>query len=414
MMSLMQGAVPISVLTEVPLRILNPGEREDSAGGYGSNADGGVGGSTNYLPTICVIPPGGGGSVIGGTGGLGGVGCGAGGGGAATNTSRDYGVPAAIGGAGSDGYVGIWDMNASGTNIPAYTASPTSTGYGNVVTFTDESILNDDVGLTYLWDFGDTLTSTTRGSTTHVYATYGVFTTNLTLASSTGTVYLNKTNYITITNVPITAWYSPKLVKFKIVDAYGSDLPGANISISYITNSLPNKDPAYLTSAFGIPQSVALQMTTDGVAMQGYTGTDGSASFTLFPAIQYGITITNASAGLTNYVTLYPQDNDYVIRCPLTTQVMPTMAGDSLVNSSLFVTEPNSSWITWNLLYSDPSGHTTGLTWNVTCWNNMTVMHSNTWGAVGTSTIIVDNYTFPSEPKGMEYRALYDATRDIP
>ena len=52
-------------------------------------------------------------------------------------------------------------MNASGTNIPAYTASPTSTGYGNVVTFTDESILNDDVGLTYLWDFGDTLTSTT-------------------------------------------------------------------------------------------------------------------------------------------------------------------------------------------------------------------------------------------------------------
>ena len=155
-------------------------------------------------------------------------------------------------------------------------------------------------------------------------------------------------------------------------------------------------------------------MVNGDVAMQGLTGTNGQISFMMFPAIQYGITITNETAGLSKYVEIYPTDSDYIIRCPLTSQAMPTMASTSLANASLYVTEPNSSWITWNLLYSDPSGHTTGLTWNVTCWNNMTVMHNNSWGAVGTSAIIVDNYTFPSVPVGEEYVAMYDAVRDIP
>lgn len=354
-----------------------------------------------------------GGSVDGYAGGAGGIGAGAGGGGAAVNGSVD-GLDTGIGGAGVDGYIHVWDMNGSAMNVPYYTASPTNTGYGSVVTFTDESILNDAGNLTYNWSFGDGQTSTTLGTVTHVYSSYGVFTTNLTLTSDTGIVYLSKPDYITITNVPITAWVPAKLVRLKIVDAYGVRLINANISVSYITNSLPSKDPAYLTSAFGISQVVANQMVTGAVAMQGYTGTDGSASFMMFPAIQYGITITNETIGLSKYVTIYPQDVDYVIYCPLTSQAPQTLAATYLYNSSLYVTEPNASWITWNLLYSDPSGHTTGLSWNVTCWNNMTVMHSNSWGAVGPTDIIVDNYTFPSEPKGMEYVALYDAVRDQP
>jgi len=382
--------------------------------GGASNSNGGVGASTNYMGVFTANA---GGSITGYSGGLGGTGYGAGGGGAAGNmTNGGDGYPGVTyGGAGMDGYVGVWDMNGSGTNVPYYIASPTSTGYGNIVTFTDESILNDAGNLTYNWDFGDGSThGTTRGTTTHVYSTYGVFTTNLTLTSDMGTVYLNKTDYITITNTPITAWYTQKIVPFKIVDAYGADLPGANVSVRYISNTLPSKDPTYLTSAFGISQAVATQMVNGDIAMQGYTGSNGQISFMMFPAIQYGITITNISAGLSNYVEIYPTDSDYVIRCPLGSQVMPTMASTSLANSSLYVTEPNSSWITWNLLYSDPSGHTTGLTWNVTCWNNMTVMYANSWGAVGTGTVIIDNYTFPSEPKGMEYVAVYDARRDIP
>jgi hypothetical protein len=147
--------------------------------------------------------------------------------------------------------------------------------------------------------------------------------------------------------------------------------------------------------------------------MQGTTGSDGSLSFMMFPAIQYGITITNATAGLSKYVTVYPQDNDYIIRCPLTSQTAPTSRTSYLYNTSLYVTEPNSSWITWNIIYSDTSNYTTSLTWNVTCWNNMTQMYTKTW-AMSPGNVAIDNYTFPSVPAGVEYRALYRAKRVIP
>ena len=380
-------------------------------------ANGGIGGSTNFYTTFThpsAILAAAGGNSGAKTGGSAGIGKGAGGGGAANNASGVYGLGSAEGGNGGDGIVYIWDMNGSANNTPYYTASPLSAGIGTIITFTDESILHDSGNLTYLWDFGDGSTSTTRGTVTHVYSTYGVFSTNLTLHSDSGTVFLPKSNYITITNVPITAWYQQKLVRLKVVDAYGGDLPNSNITVNYISNSLPSKDPVWLTSAFGISQAVANQMVNGSSAMQGWTGSDGTATFTMFPAIQYGITITNNTIGLSKYVTIYPQDNDYIIYCPLSSQAAPTSRQTHLANSTLYVTEPNSSFITWNLIYSDTSGYTTALTWNVTCWNNMTVMHTQSWGAVGAGTIITDNYTFPSTPVGIEYRALYDATRNVP
>lgn len=385
--------------------------------GYIIAGAGGNGQSTNFYTTYthpsAILAVAGGNSGIY-TGGLAGTGKGAGGGGAASNSSLVYDVGQAIGGNGGDGIVYIWEMNASGSNIPGYTASPTTAGIGSIITFTDNSILNDGVGLSYLWDFGDGSTSTVNGTVTHVYSSYGVFSTNLTITSSTGTVSLPKPNYITITNVPITAWYTQKLVRLKTVDAYGNDLVGTNITVNYISNSLPSKDTSWLTSAFGISQAVANQMVNGSVAMQGMSGSDGSVTFTMFPAIEYGITITNNTLGLSKYVTVYPQDNDYVIYCPLGSQAEPISRITHMYNTSLYVTEPNASWITWNIYYQDTSGYTTGLTWNVTCWNNMTEMYNKTWGAVGASTILADNYTFPSVPAGVEYRAVYQATRDIP
>jgi len=377
-----------------------------------SAANGGNGESTNYLLTT--PPATSGGSISPYTGGIGGTGYGSGGGGAASNGSAVYGSVTTTGGAGMDGYVRLWDMNGSAANIPAYTANPTSVGYGQTVTFTDQSILNDINNLTYLWDFGDGGTSTTRGTANHVYSTYGVFTTNLTLTSDVSTSYLNKSDYITVTNIPITAWWTQRLIKFKIVDAYGADLSMANVSVTYITNSLPSKDPSYLVSAFGISQTVANQMTNGSVAMYGMTGTNGDISFMMFPAIQYGISITNVSVGLSKYIEIYPTDTEYLIRCPLSTQAQSTNMLTAMSNTSLYVTEPNSSYITWNLQYQDGEGYTTALTWNVTCWNNMTVMHSNSWGALAAGEMVLDNYTFPSTPVGMEYRAILNATRVTP
>jgi hypothetical protein len=384
--------------------------------GFVGATPGGNGASTNFYTSIThpsAILAAAGGNSGAYNGGLAGIGKGAGGGGAASNSSLVYNVGQAIGGNGGDGIVYLWEMNSSGSNVPYYSASPTTTGVGNVITFTDESILHDAVNLTYLWDFGDGEHSHTAGSTSHVYLNYGVYTTNLTISSSLSTSSLVKPDYITITNTPITAWYTQKTVRIKTVDAYGNDLVGSDVNISYISNSLPSKDTTWLTSAFGISQAVATQMVDGSVAMQGYTGTDGSASFAMFPAIQYGITVTNTTLGMSKYVTIYPQDNDYIIYCPLGSQAAPTPKLSYLNGSAIYVTEPNSSFVSFNVSYIDTSDNTDNVLWNITYANNGTTLYSHDFGDPGTA-LQTDTYLVSTSVRGQEYIARYFAHRTSP
>jgi len=161
-------------------------------------------------------------------------------------------------------------------------------------------------------------------------------------------------------------------------------------------------------------------MVDGDVAMQGFTGTDGAISFMMFPAIQYGITVTNATLGVSKYVSIYPQDNDYVIRCVVANVNEEESHMVALYNSTLYVSEPSSSEITWNLYYDDPQLKTYHLVWNITCLNNGTVMYDNEWSDGAYPYFnpisilqypITDNYTFPAVPAGVEYRATYDAER---
>jgi PKD repeat protein len=385
------------------------------AGSYASHVggDGEYTGITDFTGTWGFTTAEAGGSVTEHAGGAAGSGYGAGGGGAADNLTL---LNATYGGAGAQGIVNLWYLNYSGTNQPNYTASPLSAGVGSIITFLDQSTLNDINNISYLWNFGDGSTSTTKGTVTHVYSSYGVFSTNLSITSDTGTVYNYKQDYITITNVPITAWYQQKLVRLKVVDSYGGQLRGANITINYISNTLPSQDANWLTTAFGVSQTTALAMTNSSVAMQGWTDVDGASVFMMFPAIQYGITITNQTIGLSKYITLNPQDTDYIIQCILPSQTHNTTALTHLYNSTLYVTEPNASYITWNMYYQDTSGYTTDFTWYVVCLTNGTVMYNgNVYGGAYDYRIpIIDSYTFPSEPKGVEYKATYEATRSVP
>jgi hypothetical protein len=78
----------------------------------------------------------------------------------------------------------------------------------------------------------------------------------------------------------------------------------------------------------------------------------------------------------------------------------------------MYVSEPNASYVTFNILYHDTSGYTTNVVWDVTCWSNMTQMYSKNLGNPGTS-IIIDNYTVPNV-RGQEWRFKYNATRSRP
>jgi len=355
-----------------------------------------------------------GGSVTGYTGGLAGTGYSAGGGGGAAYYVLPY-PEGGAGGKGSDGFVGIYQSGYSTTNVPDFSGTPTTGLAGTLVSFTDASTLVDNTNLTYLWDFGDGSTSSTIGNVVHVYPYTGSYTVKLTITSDGGPATEEKEAYINLVGqspvqpiLPV----QPKPVKFQIVDAYGVSLVGANVTVNYINSTLPSTSTSWLISAFGVNATVAGEMVNGSLAMQGMTGSDGSLSFIMYPVLQYQLTITNATAGLSKIVTVYPQDNEYVIYCRLTSQIPPVSRQTQLVNSTIYVTEPNASFVMFNVQYQDTSNFTTSLTWNVTCVTNMTVMYSKNFGDPDTN-VKIDNYTVPTEPRGTEYSARYFATRTI-
>jgi hypothetical protein len=202
----------------------------------------------------------------------------------------------------------------------------------------------------------------------------------------------------------------PKSVQFKVVDAYSNPIPNANITVNFIASSLPNTEVSWLQSAFGVSAEVAAQMTDSGIAMSGVTASDGKVSFIMYPELQYGLTITNTDLGLSKYVTVNPKDDDYVIFCTLTSQVPPTTRLTQLANSSIYVTEPNTSYVIFNIIYQDTSNRTSALHWNITCLTNRTVVYSHDFGDPDTN-VKTDNFTVSTLPVGTEYRAMYDATR---
>jgi PKD repeat protein len=320
------------------------------------------------------------------------------------------------GGAGAVGFVGIWTYGTAGGNTPDFTATPVTGPAGTLVTFTDVSTITDAAGLSYNWSFGDGSYSDTPGTVSHVYPYTGSYTVTLTLTSGgTTTVSEIKESYINL--VTVSSQYilpvSPQPVRFNIFDSYGSAIPNANITVNYIASSLPNTSTSWLVSTFGVNATVASEMTNSGLAMRGWSGSDGSVSFIMYPVLQYGILITNTTTGLSKYVTIYPKDTDYNIYCTLSSQIPPTSITTYLNGSAIYVTEPNSSFVTFNVTYIDTSHNTANLFWNVTCPDNGTVLYSHDFGDPGV-TAQTDSYTVSTSERGQEYWARYYATRTSP
>jgi hypothetical protein len=198
-----------------------------------------------------------------------------------------------------------------------------------------------------------------------------------------------------------------------VVDAYGIPLVGTTIMVNYIASTLPSTNITWLVSAFGISSSVASEMTNGGIAMTGITTDDGSVTFVMFPALSYGVTLTNTPLGLSHYTTISPQDSDYTIYAALPSQARQNSTYMALSNTTLFITEPTASTVTFNLIYYDPTGLTTDVKFNVTCWTNGTPMYYVDLGNPGTSVVADSSYTVPNV-KGQEWRFWYNATRSAP
>lgn len=302
-----------------------------------------------------------------------------------------------------------------------FTGTPTSGSPGLNVAFTDLSVFGSTEavsGRTYNWSFGDagfTLTpySDTKGSVNHVYTNLGTFTVTLTVNNTLNSSSAVKTNYITIsTSQNANTWYTQRLVRFKALTAQGAPILGANISAQFLSTSLPNTSVTWIQSAFGVTATVAQQMLDGTLIMNDITGGDGSTTFMMFPGIRYGIGIQNATTGLNFHTTILPNDNDYMIYCPDVPTFSQNITQLQIVNTSLFITEPNNSYVTFNIVYQDTSGLTTDVKWNVTNWDNMTPMYYSDLGNPFTSAVS-DNYTVPNI-RGQQWKFWYNATRGGP
>ena len=306
---------------------------------------------------------------------------------------------------------------STGAPVAAFAFSPISGSAALLVNFTPTGYDGVPTGLVYNWSFGDGQYSNTVGAVSHVYAFNGMFTPSL-WVNSTGGNSSATAGMITVSSTQNTqnTWYTQRLVKIKIVDAYGSPIPNANLSLTYVASTLPSTNTSWLVDAFGITADVAAQMTNGGLAMQGGTSNDGSLTFMLFPALTYGMTITNATIGLNNYQTITPSDTDYTVFCPLpyqnvNSQVYGKMT--QLAQNLLYVSQINATAVMINFQYQDSASATTAVTWNVTNWNTGAVVYGRTFGNPGIG-MIIDNYTVLTVPSGVDYRFAYEATRNTP
>ena len=203
--------------------------------------------------------------------------------------------------------------------------------------------------------------------------------------------------------------YSPQTVRIKIVDAYGVPLPDSSIVVNYLASSLPSTDTSWLVSLFGIDATTAEEMTNGSEAMSGVTTSDGSLTFSMFPALTYGLTITNSTIGLNNYQTLSPKDVDYTIYCPLSSQHAVNNTLTQVTESKNLFYKLNATAYNLSMGYQDTSGYTTDLVFWVKDYTHGDVLvYSHDLGNPGTS-MITDNYTV-IVPLGQEYLWGYTKT----
>lgn len=186
-------------------------------------------------------------------------------------------------------------------------------------------------------------------------------------------------------------WYSPHQVRFIVWNSYGNDMPGITVNATANGTSLPSD---YLENLYGIEPDVANQMLNGTLIMQSPTGADGAVVFTMHGSVMYRIQMTNPSTGKTFSKEVMPIDDQYILRLETSTALPNNSASvySNLRNTTLTFSEPNISYVTMGLNFTDTSGTTTSLKFYVKFANNQSVVYTSDLGNPGTATVYA-NYT---------------------
>jgi hypothetical protein len=130
----------------------------------------------------------------------------------------------------------------------------------------------------------------------------------------------------------------------------------------------------------------------------------------MLPTIKYNVNVTDA-AGITYTTTFYPKDTYYTITTQNSTYTQPQNVVsyyNSASYDTLNISEPNVSYITFQLFYYDATANTNAISFWVKMVNNDTYMNKQSVAIANLKGPVLLNYTVPNN-RGEQWQWGYDA-----
>ncbi|MCK9543299.1 MAG: PKD domain-containing protein [Novosphingobium sp.] len=158
----------------------------------------------------------------------------------------------------------------------------------------------------------------------------------------------------TSTDSDIYSDYTPHLVRFLCVDEYNRPLQDVTISAGYRQSSGPVD---WIYSILGISEDTGITSET----LSGTTGIDGSIVFLMVETIKYDISVTASDLNLEKSFSIYPKEEEIVIRFYLN----PKTNLDAMPDYELTATEFNTTHISLALSFHDVTTYTSNLIFTV-------------------------------------------------
>jgi PKD repeat protein len=339
--------------------------------------------------------------------------------GAGGGAGDDINGVADIGSDGNDGVI-ILQYQVITVIVPPvanFTGTPLSGTAPLTVQFTDYSTNGPT---SWQWFFGDGGTSTEKNPS-HTYTADGVYTVSLTDYNDNTTASGNmvRVGYVTVatpTPTPtVTAiaqqntWWTPHTVQMTIMDLNGQRLTNVQINATYNQSSMPEE---WINLLYGISSNMETQITNKSLVMQGVSGSDGTATFTMLGSLKYDIYLTSTEYNLDNYhVSTYPTDYMLNIYVPVTVVYLPSQISANYTGlnaSKAYIVQNNVSFWSMCIDYQDVSGSTTSVTniWKFA--RNGTTLRTSTYSPG--SGLVTECAVVP-HAKGVEYWWWANATR---
>jgi hypothetical protein len=160
-------------------------------------------------------------------------------------------------------------------------------------------------------------------------------------------------------------YYPPHNVRFHAQDEFGNPMSGLLITAVYQESTGPIE---WLQDLFGLPVNVDVENTT----LSGTTGIDGSITFSMVEVVQYQMTASDATIGLSHTFLLYPKEDQYTIRFTLGDNADMSLYPDYEVTAF----DINETYVGLNVMYNDTLTSSTDSFTFVVAYGNKTPLYS--------------------------------------